>query len=514
MRRLRRRWDVLVLFVCAVAGAWAGPRVAGPATYATAVADVQIRVGATAPSRRGVSLYVPLADWGLRARVVSAPVWVRIEPRRINRVGVARTVSTGGRDAVPALRDDLDGALRAATVRAGLFALAGGLAGGLLALLIWHAAGRRGRRLWIAPAAALAGTALVGGGLIAWAALSFDATRLDRPEYYASGAELERILAQADSLRRSGQKYSDRVDNAVRGITGLLNDRGVGANPLAPEASGGPTQRVALASDIHNNLLTLPTLRRYAKGHLTFLAGDFTINGGRAEAPLLDRMATVGKPVVAVSGNHDSPGIMAALARRGVTVLRHEDGPRTISGLEVAGFEDPLMFAKGDFPDGLRAGISFGDIPDGHERFEAAVQERWRWWRELPYRPDILVVHQQAIGLALAAMIRDADPDGAPLAILVGHTHRQRLERFGPVTVVNSGSIGAGGLFGIGSQSVGLALLDFRADGSLEATDLVSQNPTTSAARARRVITDSPDCDGELVVCHEPEGDATATPAG
>ena len=499
MGRLRRTGFVLVLLVLVVVGAWAAPRVAGPRDYATAVADVQVRLSVTLPQRRGVNLYVPLADWGLRSYVTRAPVRVTVEPRRINRVGVVRTVSDGGRGTVAELRSQLDGALRSATWRFLLLSVLGGLLGGLVALLVWHVLGVRGRWLLLAPGAGVALTAVTVGGLIAWTALSFDATRLERPEYYASGVELERILEQADSLRRSGAKYSDRVDNAVRGITGLLNDRGAGANPLAPADPGGLTQRVALASDIHNNLLTLPTLRRYAQGHLTVLAGDFTINGGQAETPLLDRMATVGDPVVAVSGNHDSPGIMRGLERRGVTVLEHEDGVKVISGLAMAGFEDPLMFAKGQFPRGLRAGISFGDIPDGHERFVAAVEERWQWWQALAERPDVLVVHQAAIGRELASRIRDADPEGAPVAILVGHTHRQRLDRFGPVTVIDSGSIGAGGLFGIGEQNVGLALLDFRSDGSLEAADLVSLNPSTSAARARRVITDSPDCDGELV---------------
>jgi predicted phosphodiesterase len=258
-----------------------------------------------------------------------------------------------------------------------------------------------------------------------------------------------------------------------------------------------------LASDLHNNLLTLPTLRRYARGNLTVLDGDFTVNGGQLESPLAAQAATVGEPVVAVSGNHDSPGIMRALRRGGAIVLGHEDGVRTIDGIRMTGFEDPLMFGGPGFPRGLRAGLSFGDIKDGHERFVAAVRERWEWWQALPSRPSLLIVHQASIGKELANLIWREDPDGAPLAILVGHTHRQELDRYGPVTVVNSGSIGAGGLFGIGSQSIGLALLDLNADGSLDATDLVAQNPSTSGARARRVVTDAPDCDGELVVCHD-----------
>jgi hypothetical protein len=182
----------------------------------------------------------------------------------------------------------------------------------------------------------------------------------------------------------------------------------------------------------------------------------------------------------------------------------------------MAGFEDPLAFAKGEYPKGIRAGMSFGDIPDGAARKEAAVAERWGWWLALPERPQVLILHQEALGRELAARIQADDPDGPPLTILVGHTHRQRLDRYGPVTVVNSGSIGAGGLFGIGEQSVGLALLDLdRATNALVATTLISQNPATDAAQARRIITSSPGCDGTLVFCHEPdeaEKEASATP--
>ena len=59
-------------------------------------------------------------------------------------------------------------------------------------------------------------------------------------------------------------------------------------------------------------------------------------------------------------------------------------------------------------------------------------------------------------------------------------------------------------MFGAGTQSVGLALMDYdRATGALTATDLVQMNPSSSAARAVRVITKTPDCDDELVFCHD-----------
>lgn len=479
--------------------AWAAPRLTDPAVYPTEVADVEIRFALASPSHRGVNLYVPLADWGLRAPVVEAPVQVLAEPRRINRRGVVSLVTRGGD--VKRLRGQLDDAVGDALRRWLALSLLGGAVGGLLALLGWHALGVRGRTLALAPAGGLGITLIVAGGLIGWSAASYDADALERPSYFASGAELERIVDQADALRRSGDKYSDRVDSAVRSIAGLLDRRpGTG---FAPD--GGETIRVVLASDVHNNLLTLDTLRSYSENRLTVLAGDFTINGSDAETPLVKEMARAGDPVVAVSGNHDSPGVMKELAAGGVQVLDHDDGVQEIGGLSIAGFEDPLAYAEGDFPPGLRAGISFGDIENGDELFADAVDERWAWWQKLPRRPQVLVVHQSALGTELAERIAAEDPEGLPLTILVGHTHRQRLDRFGPVTVVNSGSIGAGGLFGLGTQEVGLALMDFTTAGALEATELISNNPATSAARAQRIVTETPDCDGELVVCHELE---------
>lgn len=183
----------------------------------------------------------------------------------------------------------------------------------------------------MAPAAALGLTLAGVGSLAAWSAGTFDATRLERPDSYAAGMELERLLEQTDALRRSADKYADRVDAAVLAITGLLDER---AEPS--DARRGPTQRLVLASDLHSNVLTLPTLRRCAAGRLTVLAGDFTTDGGRLEAPLAARLADVGRPVVAVSGNHDSTGVMDALERRGGTVLEHTDGVQRIAGVATA----------------------------------------------------------------------------------------------------------------------------------------------------------------------------------
>ena len=199
-------------------------------------------------------------------------------------------------------------------------------------------------------------------------------------------------------------------------------------------------------------------------------------------------------------------------------MLDHSDGVRTIAGLKMAAFEDPLEFVGTNFPSGLRTGLSFGDIPNGHERYLRAVQQRWEWWQALPERPDVLILHQESIGRALANLIWEDDPNGRaardprrshPCAahgpLRPDHDRQQRHGgRRRPVRHRHA-------------SPSGLALLDFdKATGALTATDLVQMNPSTSAARAQRVITDTPDCDDELVFCHDapdlPDAPATPTP--
>ena len=83
---MRRRIVLsLIVVVCALAGAWAAPRLAGPVTYGTDLAALRFQLAVSAPAGRGVSLFVPVADWGLRAPVFGAPVRVSIEPRAIDR---------------------------------------------------------------------------------------------------------------------------------------------------------------------------------------------------------------------------------------------------------------------------------------------------------------------------------------------------------------------------------------------------------------------------------------------
>jgi hypothetical protein len=59
---------------------------------------------------------------------------------------------------------------------------------------------------------------------------------------------------------------------------------------------------------------------------------------------------------------------------------------------------------------------------------------------------------------------------------------------YGQVTVVDAGTVGASGLYGVGRDSVGLGDLHFTGDGLLQAADVIAVEPVSGEAQARRVV--------------------------
>jgi hypothetical protein len=87
------------------------------------------------------------------------------------------------------------------------------------------------------------------------------------------------------------------------------------------------------------------------------------------------------------------------------------------------------------------------------------------------------------------------------LLILVGHDHKQWVERHGDIVIADAGTVGAGGVLGVGSQEVGLGELHFGADHALRSVDLIKAQPLSGAAQAERVIVDGQRCDDEAKSC-------------
>jgi predicted phosphodiesterase len=501
----RRAVALLAAAVVAGAGMVVGWQLAGPTEVQTGLGRATFEVAPDAWG--GVDAYVPLADWGLRANAFTGPFRIEFEIRSIDRGGALG--AAGGEGA--ALRD-IEGELEAAARRSVLRAFLWGLGVALVLALVLRLLDPRWRRLraLAAPAAvlALAGAAACLG----LAALTFDARAFSNPSYFGRGAELSQLLAFLER-QRDNDRYRTTFEGALSNFSAYLSD--------APRAGDEPGRTVLFGSDVHNNALILPALGRFSDGEPVLLAGDFGHQGNEAEARLIaPRIAALSGDVVAVSGNHDSTGLMRALADEGVTVLGGggrlgPDGEyggnalAPVGNLTVAGFPDPLEW-QGDDPDSPERTFSFPELDDGDALEEQAKAELVTRFEALFRKPDIVLVHQNALAQHLAAELASGGYD-RPLTIITGHNHYQHVDRHSEnVTVVNAGTLGAGGVLRAGQEPAGLGQLHLQGpEARLQSVDLIEIEPFSGQAQAERVVIESVCPSDELDdgPCHyEPDG--------
>ena len=143
---------------------------------------------------------------------------------------------------------------------------------------------------------------------------------IDNPQYYAFGPDIPRALEAVESAQRSTRLLDQELDAQLVGLARLVT------RP-AERASLADRPRLTIASDLHNNFLSIPILERATGDGPLFFAGDLTDSGSPLEARLVSRVTKLGKPFVFVSGNHDSDSLERELARRGAIVLTENGQP-------------------------------------------------------------------------------------------------------------------------------------------------------------------------------------------
>jgi len=469
-RRLRSAAALLLTVLAAALGV-VGALATFRQDHRLAVATVRMSVH---PGDDGaLALYVPLVDWGVRFPVVRLPAELRIDVRGVDR-GAAERIAADQQVDLHALRHEVRDAVAAYLRTLVVLALLGGLAlGGLVALAVRSRSGPRVR--WLLACAgvtALACTAAV-------ALLLPPRGPLDRPQYFAHGADIPQALRALEDASRSSQNLGEELDAQLVGLARL-----VVAPAGHPPADGTP--RLTLASDVHNNVLVLPALRRAANGGPLFLAGDLTDRGSSLETAVTRAVVRTGDPLVFVAGNHDSTRLERALARAGAIVLTrrgrlHGDGtlgPRIVRvrGLRVAGYDDPFL---------RRPGVAAALDPHPSAQQQAAFDA---WLRSVQRDVDVVMVHEPA--LVAQALARLAErPPSHPLVFLVGHTHVQDLRTGGNVVVLNAGTAGGGGTGNLTEhQPIGVAVLLYALQPRFDplAVDLVTIDPGSGDATASR----------------------------
>jgi hypothetical protein len=472
----------------ALGGLWLGLRLSTPATYGSPLGTASFQLQASSHGR--VEVFIPLADWGLRAHAFSAPLTLHVEPRVLNRQALI-AAAQGNSGVLSRTAKSLTEDGRRAFKRAARYLLLGLLiaAGSGWALLrIRHC---RSRRLLVAvPTGTLICGLVLGGSLLWRVSSTWDADALNHPTYYARGAELIQLLDAAEHANQIKDSYTSKVEGALSGFASLL------ADPTAGAVNGD--RRALLLSDLHNNTLALSSLAYYASGQPVFFPGDFGNTGDAGEiAALVPSIARLGTQVIAVSGDHDSHAMMLALARHHVVVLtsqgqllpngRHGTPEVLVDGLLIAGFEDPTEYHGGN-PDSPRRIFSLGQLPDPARAIAQVQKHLLAWFDALPERPAVVLIHENGLAQYLARYLSDGGY-AAPLTILTGHDHIQHVNHDGPIDVVDAGTAGASGLYGIGADYVGLGDLHWAGQAPvLQAADLIQIEPVSGVAQAQRVV--------------------------
>src|SRR5918998_3744128 len=333
-----------VLRVAAVLAVVAATLAGGYLAFVSYRQDRELSVGgirlSVSPGHTGsLDLYVPLVDWGARFESIRLPARLRVDLRTVDRQALER-IADGGTvdlDTVRAeARDAIASYLRALILVVTLCALGHGT---LVALAVRS---RAGPSLKVTLGAAT--TTAVGVG-VALVVLLPPRGPMDTPQYYAYGADIPRALDAVAAVRRSGQALDQELDAHLVGLARLAIAP-AGRTPV----EGRP--RITIASDLHNNVITLPILERAAGSGPVFFAGDLSDRGSPLETALVSRIARIGERFVFVTGNHDSDRSAQELADDGATVLTQFGrlkrgggyGPviNEIAGLRVAGYSDPF----------------------------------------------------------------------------------------------------------------------------------------------------------------------------
>ena len=104
------------------------------------------------------------------------------------------------------------------------------------------------------------------------------------------------------------------------------------------------------------------------------------------------------------------------------------------------------------------------------------------------------MVHEPALAAKGIEALR-RDPPSHPIVLLVGHTHHADIELDRDLTVLNGGTVGAGGTGNLGEGSkIGVARMIYATGGGFAplAADLVEIDPGNGSATAKRFRLDEP----------------------
>lgn len=427
-----------------------------------------------------VEAFVPIADWGIRANPYFAPVRLRAELRSLDREALLRVVN-GDEEIARKAEADLSSAAKSALLRAALW-------GGIMTIILLGVTTLFWKKLKPRYAVFLIGIPTLLLVYITGAILlktTFNSEAFQSPTYFARGSEIDKILSLTNEAKIESS-YGNNYSSIIKSVSSVL---GVGRQPDTDENA------FYVGSDLHGNPLVINPISELVKDKPLLLTGDFGQRGSEAEIKLLaPRIAALGLEEIAVSGNHDSTGLIESLAKEGVTVLSEKKNKnfkqtKEINELLIAGYSDPLEY-NGTSPGGTDRTVTVDALANPNKTLEDWNTNILEWFNSFKVPPDIVMIHQNGLAQELAKNLIDSGYTN-PLTIVTGHDHLQHVDKYNNIVVVNGGTLGAGGIFGAGKESIGIARMSFNKVNLLDSVDLIAVEPISGAAKATRIIIDS-----------------------
>jgi Icc-related predicted phosphoesterase len=198
--------------------------------------------------------------------------------------------------------------------------------------------------------------------------------------------------------------------------------------------------RIVAFSDIHGAHKTVLTvLRRESTVDVVVLAGDLTTRGSPSEAgSALEAVKDFGKPVVAVAGNMDPPGLEETFERLGVSVNNQgttigDAGFFGVSASPFSPLRTPYEISEDEILRRAEAG------------WQAVAGARWKIF--VPHSPprntalDRIWSGKHVGSEAIRGFVERRAPD----LLICGHIHESRgTDTLGKTRMVNCGEAGKG----------------------------------------------------------------------
>lgn len=254
---------------------------------------------------------------------------------------------------------------------------------------------------------------------------SYDLKAFEHPEYEgiieAAPWALNLALEAVGQVEELGERIQALAGNLYSALEQLEN--------LGPLQFVQAEVVVLHVSDIHNNPVAYDFAQKVIESFpIDFVldTGDLTDWGTALEAEVIRRIERLKVPYLFVSGNHDSPGVLARLRATPNAIVIEGEG-QSLFGLWIAGSGD--LVADSYLPEPA----SLGELAN-------FTEETKRKWLARETKPDIFMVHNHRVAEAL-------EPGLFPV-VVYGHTHIWGMKQVDGTAYLNAGTTGAAGIRG------------------------------------------------------------------